>query len=75
MIPLAFDHGCMKTSGCSGRFRSFETFGDEGNDLSKPLMDLFRQTTGAGLSQDMIAEEVKNTNGKESAVLKNAKII
>lgn len=72
-IPLAYDFGCVKGT-CTGRFSSLEVFGN-GSDITKPLTMLFKQTSGAGLSEDMVTEKIAQMEGQDAFMIKNSKII
>jgi len=71
-IPLAYDFGCVKGN-CTGRFSSMEVFGN-GSDITKPLTMLFKQTSGSGMSEDMITQKMTELEGKDSFMIKNSKV-
>lgn len=43
-------------------------------DISKPLTSLFKQTSGAGLSEDMLTQKITEMQGQDAFVIKNSKV-
>jgi len=50
-----------------------EVFGN-GTDISKPVKMLFKQTSGAGLSSEVLEKKIKEAVGKPAVMIKNAKM-